>query len=91
MLGLYEYKVYGILDDCLFDVCFEVYLDLEYRKKWDSYVLGNYLVLIDIFKIYDRLRFVVLFCLLFFFIDKFLKFYTFKCIEIILISFIKLL
>lgn len=50
ILGLYEYKVYGILDDCLFDVCFEVYLDLEYRKKWDSYVLGNYLVLIDIFK-----------------------------------------
>lgn len=39
--GLYEYKVYGILDDVLPDVCAQVYMDLEYRKKWDSYVNGN--------------------------------------------------
>lgn len=40
--GLYEYKVYGTLDDCPPDVCSEVYLDLEYRKKWDSYVSELY-------------------------------------------------
>lgn len=36
--GLYQYKVYGILDDVLPDVCAQVYMDLEYRKQWDSYV-----------------------------------------------------
>lgn len=36
--GLYEYKVYGVLDDVLPDICAQVYMDLEYRKKWDSYV-----------------------------------------------------
>lgn len=89
--GLYEYKVYGTLDDCPPDVCSEVYLDLEYRKKWDSYVSGNHSASIDISKIYDRLRFVVSLCLLFSPINKPPKFYTFKCIEIILINLIKLL
>lgn len=88
--GLYEYKVYGTLDDCPPDVCSEVYLDLEYRKKWDSYVSGNHSASIDISKIYDRLRFVVSLCLLFSPIDKPPKFYTFKWSDEILIYLIKL-
>lgn len=36
--GLYEYKVHGIMDlDPI--VCGNVYVDWEYRKKWDKYVL----------------------------------------------------
>uniref|UniRef100_A0A0B6ZGI4 Phosphatidylcholine transfer protein n=1 Tax=Arion vulgaris TaxID=1028688 RepID=A0A0B6ZGI4_9EUPU len=35
--GLYQYKVYGELDDVLPSVCAEVYMDLEYRKQWDSF------------------------------------------------------
>ena len=38
--GLYEYKIYGILDDVLPDICSQVYMDLDYRKQWDSYVKG---------------------------------------------------
>ncbi|KAL4229302.1 hypothetical protein ACF0H5_012342 [Mactra antiquata] len=40
--GLYEYKVYGVLDDVLPDVCADVYMDLDYRKQWDSYVQELY-------------------------------------------------
>ncbi|KAH3699446.1 phosphatidylcholine transfer protein-like [Dreissena polymorpha] len=40
--GLYEYKIYGVLDDVLPDVCAQVYMDLEYRKQWDSYVKELY-------------------------------------------------
>lgn len=40
--GLYEYKIYGVLDDVLPDVCAQVYMDLEYRKKWDTYVKELY-------------------------------------------------
>ncbi|XP_074652661.1 phosphatidylcholine transfer protein-like isoform X2 [Tubulanus polymorphus] len=36
--GLYQYKIYGILDDVLPEVCAQVYMDLEYRKTWDSFV-----------------------------------------------------
>ncbi|XP_041371882.1 phosphatidylcholine transfer protein-like [Gigantopelta aegis] len=36
--GLYEYKIYGFMKDVLPDVCAKVYMDLEYRKQWDSYV-----------------------------------------------------
>lgn len=36
--GLYEYKVYGVLDDVDPETCAKVYMDLEYRKQWDSYV-----------------------------------------------------
>jgi len=35
--GLYEYKVIGYLD-CDTEICQQVYMDLDYRKKWDSYV-----------------------------------------------------
>ncbi|KAM9434394.1 phosphatidylcholine transfer protein [Clarias gariepinus] len=36
--GLYEYKVFGSLSGCSPDVCADVYMDLDYRKQWDSYV-----------------------------------------------------
>ncbi|KAH9510173.1 hypothetical protein Btru_043649 [Bulinus truncatus] len=35
--GLYQYKVYGELDVDP-EICAQVYMDLEYRKQWDSYV-----------------------------------------------------
>ncbi|CAL1541798.1 unnamed protein product [Lymnaea stagnalis] len=35
--GLYQYKVYGELADVLPETCAEVYMDLEYRKQWDTY------------------------------------------------------
>ncbi|XP_005100570.1 phosphatidylcholine transfer protein [Aplysia californica] len=35
--GLYQYKIFGELDDVPPDVCAKVYMDLEYRKEWDSY------------------------------------------------------
>jgi len=39
--GLYEYKVTGYLNINT-DLCFEVYMDLDYRKSWDSYVKELY-------------------------------------------------
>uniref|UniRef100_A0A8C2YRI4 Phosphatidylcholine transfer protein n=1 Tax=Chinchilla lanigera TaxID=34839 RepID=A0A8C2YRI4_CHILA len=36
--GLYEYKVFGILKDCLPALLMDVYMDLDYRKQWDQYV-----------------------------------------------------
>ncbi|XP_019745464.1 phosphatidylcholine transfer protein [Hippocampus comes] len=36
--GLYEYKVFGSLDDCKAELCADVYMDLAYRKHWDPYV-----------------------------------------------------
>ena len=38
--GLYEYKIYGTLSDVKPDVSAYVYMDLEYRKIWDSYAKG---------------------------------------------------
>ncbi|XP_065665157.1 phosphatidylcholine transfer protein isoform X3 [Hydra vulgaris] len=35
--GLYEYKVIGIIN-CDTETCQKVYMDLEYRKHWDTYV-----------------------------------------------------
>ncbi|TSX99869.1 Phosphatidylcholine transfer protein [Bagarius yarrelli] len=40
--GLYEYKVFGTLASCSPEVCADVYMDLDYRKHWDSYVKGKY-------------------------------------------------
>ncbi|XP_043957299.1 phosphatidylcholine transfer protein [Gambusia affinis] len=40
--GLYEYKVYGALDSCSPELCADVYMDLMYRKQWDSYVKELY-------------------------------------------------
>ncbi|XP_008414733.1 phosphatidylcholine transfer protein isoform X1 [Poecilia reticulata] len=40
--GLYEYKVYGALDGCDPELCADVYMDLMYRKQWDSYVKELY-------------------------------------------------
>ncbi|XP_022803364.1 phosphatidylcholine transfer protein-like isoform X2 [Stylophora pistillata] len=40
--GLYEYKITGLLEDVGLDVCKNVYMDLEYRKKWDGYVKELY-------------------------------------------------
>ena len=39
--GLCEYKVYGVLDNCLPDVLADVYMDLDYRKQWDEYIEGE--------------------------------------------------
>ncbi|EDO42511.1 predicted protein [Nematostella vectensis] len=36
--GLYDYKILGDLVDVPTDTCKAVYMDLDYRKKWDSYV-----------------------------------------------------
>ncbi|KAJ3600988.1 hypothetical protein NHX12_031961 [Muraenolepis orangiensis] len=36
--GLYEYKILGVLSDCPVELCADVYMDLVYRKQWDSYV-----------------------------------------------------
>ncbi|XP_034268380.1 phosphatidylcholine transfer protein isoform X2 [Pantherophis guttatus] len=36
--GLYEYKIYSILTDCSPELCADVYMDLNYRTKWDQYV-----------------------------------------------------
>ncbi|KAA0706204.1 Phosphatidylcholine transfer protein [Triplophysa tibetana] len=36
--GLYEYKVLGSLPGCPPELCADVYMDLNYRKQWDSYV-----------------------------------------------------
>ena len=38
--GLYEYKIVGSITDVPANVCKEVYMDLEYRKKWDEFVNG---------------------------------------------------
>ena len=39
--GLYEYKIMGSISDVLPEVCKQVYMDLEYRRKWDDYVNGK--------------------------------------------------
>ncbi|XP_077996931.1 LOW QUALITY PROTEIN: phosphatidylcholine transfer protein-like [Glandiceps talaboti] len=36
--GLYEYKTFGVLEEVEPETCAKVYMDLEYRKKWDGYV-----------------------------------------------------
>lgn len=33
----------GSLEDVGPDVCRQVYMDLEYRKKWDEYVKGEFI------------------------------------------------
>ncbi|TNM97119.1 phosphatidylcholine transfer protein [Takifugu flavidus] len=40
--GLYEYKVYGVLNSCGPELCADVYMDLTYRKSWDKYVQALY-------------------------------------------------
>ncbi|XP_034395820.1 phosphatidylcholine transfer protein [Cyclopterus lumpus] len=39
---LYEYKVFGVLATCTAELCADVYMDLAYRKHWDSYVKELY-------------------------------------------------
>ena len=39
--GLYEYKTFGVMDDLDPEICAQVYVDWEYRKVWDTYVLGE--------------------------------------------------
>ena len=39
--GLYEYKIIGVLSACPAQQCADVYMDLGYRKQWDSYVKGT--------------------------------------------------
>ncbi|XP_077020960.1 phosphatidylcholine transfer protein isoform X3 [Tamandua tetradactyla] len=36
--GLYEYKVFGVLEDCPPALLADVYMDLDYRKQWDRYI-----------------------------------------------------
>ena len=38
---LYEYKIIGLQEDLDPELSAQVYMDWEYRKKWDSYVLGE--------------------------------------------------
>ena len=38
---LYEYKIFGVQEDLDPELSAQVYMDWEYRKKWDSYVLGE--------------------------------------------------
>ncbi|XP_037666001.1 phosphatidylcholine transfer protein isoform X1 [Choloepus didactylus] len=40
--GLYEYKVFGVLENCPPALLADVYMDLDYRKKWDQYVKELY-------------------------------------------------
>ncbi|GAB1296659.1 Phosphatidylcholine transfer protein [Apodemus speciosus] len=40
--GLYEYKVFGVLEGCSPALLADVYMDLDYRKKWDQYVKELY-------------------------------------------------
>nr|XP_020035103.1 phosphatidylcholine transfer protein isoform X3 [Castor canadensis] len=40
--GLYEYKVFGVLEDCSPALLADVYMDLDYRKQWDQYVKELY-------------------------------------------------
>nr|XP_045013841.1 phosphatidylcholine transfer protein isoform X2 [Jaculus jaculus] len=40
--GLYEYKVFGVLENCPPALLADVYMDLEYRKQWDQYVKELY-------------------------------------------------
>ncbi|XP_059936473.1 phosphatidylcholine transfer protein [Mesoplodon densirostris] len=40
--GVYEYKVFGVLEDCSPDLLADVYMDLDYRKQWDQYVKELY-------------------------------------------------
>nr|XP_024647054.1 phosphatidylcholine transfer protein isoform X7 [Macaca nemestrina] len=40
--GLYEYKVFGVLEDCSPTLLADVYMDLDYRKQWDQYVKALY-------------------------------------------------
>ncbi|XP_074117947.1 phosphatidylcholine transfer protein [Sminthopsis crassicaudata] len=40
--GLYEYKAFGDFKNCPPTLCADVYMDLEYRKQWDSYVKELY-------------------------------------------------
>jgi len=42
---LYQYKIYGTLKNVSPEICAQVYMDLEYRKKWDTYVVGMFLFL----------------------------------------------
>ncbi|TRY95748.1 hypothetical protein DNTS_022142 [Danionella cerebrum] len=45
--GLYEYKVSGSLDGCPPELCSEVYMDLNYRKHWDSYAKDDETTVFD--------------------------------------------
>ncbi|XP_057573143.1 phosphatidylcholine transfer protein isoform X2 [Hippopotamus amphibius kiboko] len=40
--GVYEYKVFGVLEDCSPDLLADVYMDLDYRKQWDQYIKELY-------------------------------------------------
>ena len=37
---MYQYKTYGDLPDVEPEICAQVYLDLDYRSQWDSFVKG---------------------------------------------------
>ena len=39
--GLYEYKLYAIVPSATPEQISAVFLDNEYRLKWDDYVTGN--------------------------------------------------
>lgn len=45
---MYEYKIMGSLEDVGPDVCKQVYMDLDYRKKWDEYVKGELQIVINL-------------------------------------------
>lgn len=41
--GLYEYKVFGVLEGCSPALLADVYMDLDYRKTWDQHVKELYI------------------------------------------------
>ena len=38
---MYDYKIHGVMADLDPKLCAQVYVDWEYRKVWDTYVLGR--------------------------------------------------
>lgn len=36
--GLYSYKIHGEMNAVKPEICVQVYMDIDYRKEWDSYV-----------------------------------------------------
>jgi hypothetical protein len=56
--GLYQYKMHGGMADIDPEVFVQVYMDWEYRKAWDHYVLGKLLAWISLLsqKVYHLLK-----------------------------------
>ncbi|XP_076436970.1 phosphatidylcholine transfer protein-like [Babylonia areolata] len=40
--GLYQYKTYGVMEGVTPEVCADVFMDYQYRQRWDAYVKAVY-------------------------------------------------